>query len=320
MSGAAPHSATRVAARLANGFALDLVRLIGFGRDVMDGLILTAISQANVSQITRNAELQRLYATLDQPPPDELRRPVSISAIANSLRLPFETTRRRIGAMIEQGIVRQTPKGVVIPTAPMSSPLYRFAAEGHYNLVRRLYLRLRAVGLLDDMPQPSGAPLSPDAPPVRLVVRLSSDYLLRLADPISQQIGDVLTGLILMDVFQANVEHLADSEGGSTEPTWTPADFVPDDQRRPVRPSTLGERLGIPQETVRRHLQRLVKADLCERMENGYVVTSRILARPGFVRFMLDNQSHLHRFFVALADFGVLSQWDAEDSALRGAA
>lgn len=320
MSGAAPNSAIRIVARLANGFALDLVRLIGFGRDVMDGLILTAISQANVSQITRNADLQRAYATLDQPPPDELRRPVSISAIANSLRLPFETTRRRIGAMIEQGVVKQTPRGVVIPTGPMNSPLYRFAAEGHYNLVRTLYFRLRAVGLLDDIPRPAGLPLDPEAPPVRLVVRLSSDYILRLADPIGQRIGDVLTGLILMDVFQANVEHLSDAEGGSTEPSWTPADFVPDALRRPVRPVTLSERLGVPQETVRRHLQRLVKADLCERTENGYIVTSRILARPAFVQFMLDNQSHLHRFFVAMADFGVLSQWDAEESALRGVA
>ena len=69
------HQSLRVAARLANGFALDLVKLGGFGRDVVDGLLLAAISQANVAQITRNPELQRRYATLDQPPPDELRRP-----------------------------------------------------------------------------------------------------------------------------------------------------------------------------------------------------------------------------------------------------
>ena len=75
----APHNTMRVAGRLSNAFALDLVRLGGFGRDVIDALLLAAISQANVAQITRSPELQRTYATLDHPPPDELRRPVSIS-------------------------------------------------------------------------------------------------------------------------------------------------------------------------------------------------------------------------------------------------
>ena len=40
----ASHAKLRVAARLANGFALDLVKLGGFGRDVLDALLLCAIS------------------------------------------------------------------------------------------------------------------------------------------------------------------------------------------------------------------------------------------------------------------------------------
>src|SRR5215218_1566479 len=122
---AAPYSQLRVAARLANAFALDLVKLGGFGRDVVDGLLLAAISQANVAQITRSPELQRTYATLDQPPPDELRRPVSISAIANSLRIPFETARRRIAALSDLGIIVTHPRGVIIPSGPLNSPFYR---------------------------------------------------------------------------------------------------------------------------------------------------------------------------------------------------
>ena len=79
-------------------------------------------------------------------------------------------------------------------------------------------------------------------------------------------------------------------------------------------------RLGIPQETIRRHLQRLVEADRCERTRNGYRVPARVLAREPFVRFMLDNQSHLHRLFGQLADFGVLSEWERQVVGLRGAA
>lgn len=320
MTREAPNSSIRVAARLANGFALDLVKLGGFGRDVIDGLLMVAISQANVAQITRNPELQRAFATLDQPPPDEIRRPVSVSAIANSLRLPFETVRRRVAALVELGVIKTASRGVIIPTAPLNSPFYRMGAEANYSLVRNLYFRLRGVGLLEDLPRPNGPAYAPDRPPVRLVIRLSSDYLLRLAEPVTQYMGDLVTGLILMDMIHANTEHLPDSEGGDPANGWEISGFVADGLRKPVRPTALSERLGIPQETVRRHLQRLLDADRCERKEDGYVVPGRVLARPPFVQYMLDNQSHLHRLYAGLADFGVLSEWEREILALRGAA
>lgn len=316
----ASHSTLRVAGRLANGFALDLVKLGGFGRDVIDGLLLCAISQANVAQITRNPELQRTYATLDQAPPDELRRPVSVSAIANSLRLPFETTRRRIAALAGLGVVVQTPRGVIVPTAPLSSPFYRIGTEANYNLVRNLYFRLRGIGLLQDLPKPTWPDFDPEHPPMRLVIRLSSDYLLRLAEPIGQYVGDLVTGLILMDLIHANTEHLPDTEGGEAGEGWDAAGFVPDSQRKPVRATLLAQRLGIPHETVRRHLNRLATRDLCERNGDGYLVTARILTRGPFVQYMTDNQSHLHRLYAQLADFGVLTEWERELSTLRGAA
>jgi len=316
----APHTSIRVAARLANGFALDLVKLGGFGRDVIDGLLLAAITQANVAQITRNPELQRQYATLDDAPPDELRRPVSISATANSLRIPFETARRRVTALVAAGIVKSTPKGVIVPQAPMNSPFYRMGATANYALVRNLYYRLRGIGLLEDLPRPNGPPFDPEKPPIRLVIRLSSDYLLRLAEPLNHRIGDLVTALILLDTIQANTEHFTDEEGGADDAEWTAEGFMPDHLRKPVRAATLSQRLGIPQETVRRHLNRLAKADQCERVEDGYVVPGRVLARETYVQYYLDNQSHLHRLYSGLADFGVLSEWEREILRLRGAA
>lgn len=316
----ASHPSLRVAARLANGFALDLVKLGGFGRDVVDGLLLCAISQANVAQITRNPELQRRYATLDQPPPDELRRPVSISAIANSLRMPFETARRRISALADLGFIVTQPRGVVIPTAPMNSPFYRMGATAHYELVRKLYVRLRGIGMFEDLPRPAGAPFDPENPPVRLVVRLSSDYLLRLAEPMGEYIGDLVTGLVLMDLIHANTEHLPDTEGGEADAEWTASGFVPDHMRKPIRAATLAQRLGMAPETVRRHLGRLLADDRCERNGDGYIVPARVLARGPFVQYITDNQSHLYRLYAQLAEYGVLSEWERQIQALRGAA
>ncbi len=321
MAHQAPHSSIRVAARLANGFLLDLARLGGFGRDVIDGLLIMAISQSNVAQITRSPELQRTYAALDEVPPDDLRRPVSISAVANSLRIPFETARRRVTALAQLGVVDIQPRGVIVPQRAVNSPFYRLGAEAHCNLVRTLYFRLRGIGLLTDLARPNAPPLDPERPPLRLVMRLSSDYLLRLAEPISQHLGDLVTGLILMDTIQANTEHLPDTEGGAEgDDSWAPDGFVDDRLRKPVRAATLSQRLGIPQETVRRHLERLTKHDRCERRDDGFVVPSRALAGPVFVQFMVDNQSHLHRLYAGLADFGVLSQWEHEALHLRGAA
>ena len=315
-----PHDTIRVAARLANGFALDLIKLTGFGRDVIDGLLLAAISQANVDRITRDPVLQRTYATLDQPPPDHLRRPVSVSAIANSLGLPYETARRRIAALIELGALLKVGRGVILPLAPLNSPFYRMAAAANFHLLKNLYFRLRAIGLLEDLPQPTGQTFASEAPPVRLVIRLSSMYLLRLAEHTNRLLGDMVTTLIMMDVLQANTEHLADSEGGASEDAWASEGFVSDTQRRPVRLATLSERLGIPQETVRRRLGWLIATGNCEKMADGYVVPSRALAQDAVVRLMMDNRSHLYRLFGSLAEFGVLSEWESEVTRLRGAA
>lgn len=305
----------RVAARIANGFALDLVRLGGFGRDVIDGLLMAAIGAANVSPITRDPVLQLKYATLDQAPPDELRRPVSINAVAASLRLPFETTRRRIKKLEELGTVQSTPKGVIIGSGPANSPFYRMAFAAHYQMVRTLYGRLWRLGMLRDLPHRRDAIFDPEHPPIRLVTRLSRDYVLRIVDPLTQHLGDLLTGVILMAVIHANTEHLTDAEGGTD--VDGAGGFVTDNQRRPVRAATISQQLGVSHETIRRHLKTLVDEDRCEIVDNGYIVPSRVLARPPYVRYMVDNQMHMQRLFTALAEAGVTAAWDAEEVELR---
>ena len=318
MPNGASNSSLRVAARSAIGFALDLVKLGGFGRDVIDGLLLMAIAQANVALITRDPDLQRAYAGLDQPPPDDLRRPVSINAIASSLRIPFETTRRRVSALVKAEILQSTPRGVILPQAPLNSTFYRMGAEANYALVRNLYFRLRAIGLLDDLPRPNGPPFDPEHPPLRLVIRLSADYLLRLVDPLNRTIGDLVSGLILMDVFHANTEHLADTKDDDDGAEWSESAFVSDLDRRPVSAADVARRLGIPHETVRRRLIRLVAEDRCERCNEGYQVSARILARGLLADMVITNLNDLQRLFGALAELGVPTEWERERLDLGG--
>ena len=77
----------RLTMRASVALVLDLVKVCRTGRTLNDGAIALSIIQANIDPIIRDPELQRAYATLDCPPPDDLRRPVSVNSIANALRL-----------------------------------------------------------------------------------------------------------------------------------------------------------------------------------------------------------------------------------------
>jgi DNA-binding Lrp family transcriptional regulator len=310
-----PVGTLRVAARLSTAFVVDLVKLGSHGRDVIDALIRTAVLVANQVHLTRDPELQRRYATLDEDVPDELRRPTSINAVATSLRIPFETTRRRIGGLAEQGVCRITPAGVIVPHAATDAPAYRFACAVQFEKLRLLYGRLRGAGFFEGPPPAATAPYSGGDPPARLAGRLVGQYVLRFTEPLAERIPDRVTSLALLDMVCANTEELPDSEGGG--PEVGAAGFVADALRKPVTIATLAERLGMPPETMRRHVAELVERGLCVRGEHGYIVPAEALARAPFVRFLFDNQQNLNRMFLGLADYGVLAAWD---EARRGAA
>jgi DNA-binding Lrp family transcriptional regulator len=295
----------RVAGRLANAFVLDLVKLGGHRRDVADALVRAAVVHANLAHLIRDGELQTRYAGLDQDPPDELRRPASINAIATSLSLPFETVRRRVGGLAEAGICAVTSKGVIVPQAATSSPPYRAALQFQYEKLQALYERLRAIDVL--RPPQAPAPWRGD-PPVRLVGRLVVEFVLRFTEPVLEQVPDPVTTLTLLEVILANTEGLPDHEGGE-EGTEVSA-FVPDWRRAPVSVSALRTRLGIPNETLRRHVSRLCEAGLCRPVERGYIVPADALSRPELLAFMLRNHANLTRMFAGLGHAGVLATWE----------
>ena len=166
--------------------------------------------------------------------------------------------------------------------------------------------------MLSDLARPNTPPFDPDSPPIRLVIRLSADYLLRLVDPLQRNIGDLVSGLILLDVFHANTEHLLDADGGDEGGEWTENGFVSDSDRRPVSAADIARRLGISHETVRRRLIRLVADGKCERCDEGYWVTSRILG-DGLLGVVLTNQIHLQRLFANLGELGVVSEWERHE-------
>lgn len=296
----------RLSNRLAVAFVLDVVSLARAGGHLLDTLLLSSIVQANLALISRYTDLQVAYADLASPPPDELRRPVSINATANSLRLPFETVRRRLRNLAAQDRCRFVEGGVIVPQSALASPTYVTNAFAVYERLRAFYYEMRDRQLLDAL-----SPLTTAYEgriPVRAVARLTSDYVLRVVDPLVALAGGLLNGVLLLEVFRGNVEHLGPD--APERRALAPGEPLPDRLRRPVRLGVLADRVGLPTETTRRHLADLIRRGLVAKVQNEFITPGTALASPGVSRFMDVNLANVQRLFAGLSQLGVLAFWD----------
>jgi DNA-binding Lrp family transcriptional regulator len=281
-------------------------------RDLVDGLLLAAIQSANVSAISSDPELQVRHAILAQPPPDDLRRPVSISAIAHSLRLPFETARRRVRRLTQAGVLIVTARGVLISRAAMVHPNVLQSVMIRHERLKEFYFEARDLGVLPPAPQSSSAPAPVwDAPPLRLTNRLVWEYMLRATDDMGAAVGDTTNGVILLAMAQENTAGFAPEALAA----WTrdPAALA-----RPVRNSRLAQRLNVSTETLRRRVNALESRGLCARGPNGLIALAPPFLRAALDRMVEDNLVNLQRLFARLRQFGVLDAWD--DAYARGKA
>lgn len=314
-----PLTAHWLLVRLSIELVTDVADIVRDGGPVLDPLFLTAVIEANVAPINQDPVLQQKYGALDAPPPDELRRPVSINAVAASLGQPFETTRRRLNALAARGECVIGPKGVVVPTARLASDHYRRISTLRYERVQRLYLELRDFGALADMARGGDTgPALPgmhwpegdaafDEPPVRLVNRLLSEYYLRALELLGRRVGDPLTGIILLKLGQLNLRHLTPEQRATPAP-------LPESLRRPVRRSEVARSVGLPSETVRRRLIDLEQRGYCRSGPDGVVFAIDAAVRPGAQRLFHDNNVNLMRMMARLQRYGVLAWWDGQPS------
>lgn len=112
-----------------------------FDGDLMNGLVFTAIRAANVKHITNTAPAANRGIL-----PDSDRLPVSMLAISDSMRVPYETVRRHAGELLKHGkCVRVGRRGLIAP----ESAFRRMTSEA--NAVRQLVLdflaELQAAGV-----------------------------------------------------------------------------------------------------------------------------------------------------------------------------
>ena len=269
------------------------------GLKALDALIVMAVNQANIVPLTRDADARYAYGGLSAPAPDESRRPVSIHAIAMSMQLPFETVRRRIHQLEAIGACRQEARGVIVPSAYLSSPAYLQDVLTAHDGMRQLYLDLAAQGLLG--PLPGSNYLPSDEAPVRAAARLLSDFLLRIADTLMRRAQDPLSGLILGAIIVAS---------------------LPNAETKGLTASEAARRLGLPGETVRRRLAQLQADGHCERLDGARYATLATPGDPAWEAVVGEIAGAIQRLMGGLSERGVIESWinPASTEARRGLA
>src|SRR6185312_7555256 len=105
-----------------------------------------------------------------------------------------------------------------------------------------------------------------DAAVARAAFRLSIQYLLRSlwVSPEDRTEDNPLTRIVLYGIIAGNQGHLDDPNSPSPYSALDVA--VPDELRRPVSTLAVANSLGLPYETTRRHVQKLIALGRCQRV------------------------------------------------------
>jgi hypothetical protein len=182
------------------------------GDDLIKALVYNAVWTANVKHITTSAANTE-FGGMDALPPDDQRRPVSVLAVANSLRIPYETVRRTAQAMIKSGVCERVGnKGLIVPSRIHDQQNAREAVRSSLPSLLRFLADLKRAGFDFSpyrRPLPNTVPMPPDgAMPdnVRALLRVCSELLMRGIDTLSREHSDdFLTGLIFTTICFGNL-------------------------------------------------------------------------------------------------------------------
>lgn len=126
----------------------------------------------------------------------------------------------------------------------------------------------------------------------RAVCRAASYFLIKSLSLVNDvHHGDAVEALIFTAIWTANISHIRGQESFNEAP-------IPEDLRRPVTVARLAQLVGIPPETVRRHVNRMLEAGMCRRVgRKGVIVPEAVFLRPEMVtaakeQYLATRQLH----------------------------
>ena len=199
----------------------------------------------------------------------------------------------------------------MVPQRALESPGHGAVILANFQVLHDGFRRLEALGFFRDQMWPATAWRPGDPPPLRASVRHSADYCLRSVEELRVRVGDVLNGLIMIQLVRETTSTLGDRRDRFAHGDGLP--LAPDTVKDPVGASLLAERLRIDRETVRRRLLALAAEGYCERRGGGYIVPEASLVQLKVHELVDTNGANLRRLYRNLAKAGAIAFWEAED-------
>jgi len=293
----------RQLARLASHHFLNTGSLIArvVDADLVTALTFLTISRSNVRALTDDGQGAQTFAALEAVPPDELRRGVSVYAVARDLAIPYETVRRHVKKLRDKDVVETGPDGLTIPRRVYASPNQIEAVAQNWELVRAFVADAVRFGLIAPGPV---APL--DADTRRQAVRLSIAYFLDSLSVIGRALEqDALSAMVFLAIGRGNVGHFVHDP--VTQVAYgSVAAIPPDHLRRPVSAYAVSRGLNLPYETTRRYGLKLIEQGWIERSANGgLLVPASVVARPSMIRGVVDLAETTQAFLAEMLALGV---------------
>src|SRR3954469_25281062 len=83
-----------------------------YGMDLIDTLVFSGVWVANTAHLSD----AQIYAGTFDVPPDEVRRPVGLAALAKGLRMEAALVAERVAGLIGRGMVAKAEGGLVVPS------------------------------------------------------------------------------------------------------------------------------------------------------------------------------------------------------------
>jgi hypothetical protein len=251
------------------------------GTDPLDWLLLQVVLSANLSHVPGGR---------DRPLPVQ-PRPVSLMAVAGSMRLPYETVRRRVTQLRAAGLIEADAGGARVIGAAM--PPVRAGRLLHADAAA-LGEALRSLAMAGH--GPAGAALAAGIARVRLRAqgRALLDFSVRIMEDFVAFYGGMIPGVVFVAIVAANIHHLLDDPAHH-------AGLLPDDaDRRPVPLRALARSLRMPWETLRRQVNRLVAAERAVMTGDGVLVPSHVLATETHLAYNRLIQTQFERMLTGL--------------------
>ena len=118
-----------------------------YGMDMLDFLVFSGVWTANTAHLTD----AQVYAGTFDVPPDEVRRPVSLGALAKALRMEPALVAERVAGLIAGGLVAKVEGGLVVPSAVFGRPEMLDGIELAYVRTMQMVQALEDYGVVEEV-------------------------------------------------------------------------------------------------------------------------------------------------------------------------